>query len=397
MIKLLIYGLFGGDNFGDELFSKVIVERINETDSFAQPAVFTESEELTRLNVDGFDAITSFPIPNGGLGTWYEAFGAYRRADGLLFGGGGLFNEVFLRAGIPGKGIVLATARLFNLPYVLHGIEIGFVGSSLNKYITAWSLRHARRVIVRNQGSIDRARTLAGVTPELGVDINHGWLQRKMSPPSTRPAGEPRRLVVNMAHSLALEDATVTGIMEDRKREGYRVVFIANNQSEYDKVAARFTGLADEIVLAPTVASTTEVLQGGDAFLTERFHFTMAALHANRPTTVIVSSSKVRELLEYVGQAGATLEIVRPGGEVREIIAVNGSPEQAAAVARWAERSDAQLGGVIDAMQATEQGEAGTLNLKYLPVVLGFYAIFGVYYIMDRFKPLNRYLDLKKT
>ena len=332
MKKLLIYGLFGGDNYGDELFSKVIVERITATEGFAEPFLFTESDRLSRLNVDGFDPIAGFPIPNRGLSTWYTALSAYRDGDGLLFGGGGLFNEVFLRAGIPGKGIVLATARLFNLPYVLHGIEVGFVGSGLNKYITAWCLRHARRVLVRNQGSIDRARTLADVTPELGVDINHGWLQRKMSPPSTRPAGEAPRLVVNLQHSLALEDATVTGLMEARKREGYRLIFLANNQSEYDKVAARFTGLADEIVLAPTVGATTEVLQGGDAFVTERFHFTMAALHANRPTTVIVSSSKVRELLEYVGRAGATLETVRPGGKVREIIAVNGSPEQAAAV-----------------------------------------------------------------
>ena len=359
------------------------------------PFLFTEDEAYSLVNVKNFEAVEAFPIPKGGLGKWWAAHRAYRNAGGLLFGGGGLFNEVFLRAGIPGKGIVLATARLFGVPYIIHGIEIGYVGTTFNKYITAWCLRHAFRVLCRNRSSIARAREMAGVEAELGVDLNHGWLQRRMSPPTDN--GDTRRMIVNLQHSIERDDPLVRRLIADRKAEGYRIVFLANNAAEERQIVENFADEADEIVMEPTVEGTAAVLASGDTFMTERFHFTMASLHANRPTHVIVSSTKVRELVEGIANGGGRVDTVREDGAERAIVSIPGSPEQERVVAEWAERSDRQLAGAIQSLKNSDTPRRGRLHLKYLPAVAFFYGVFAFNYLRDKISPLNRYLDLSKT
>ncbi len=393
-MKTLIYGLFGTTNFGDELFSKVVAGAVNRHPKLSTPYLITTNPKESARNVENAEFITGYPLPKAGFGAWRNTLTAYQKASGLFFGGGGLFNEVFLRAGIPAHGLIVATAKVFNVPYVIHGVELGYVGSATNKWITGWSLRNAYRVLCRNQQSVDRARDVYGVDIELGLDLNHAWLHEQMSKEKPAPAGRPR-FVVNLQHSLDTEDQLIDDILGAKRAEGFEIIYVANDPEEAGQFRARFSDAADEVIAPNTVDALTAQWRTGDAFLTERFHFTMAALHADAPTTVIVSSSKVRDLVCKIRQSGAGVKTLREEEGSRAVYELAPSSERRDTVGNWAARSRRQLEGVVDDIateRAAKKGGAGTLL-----IVFAFSVILIGNYVLDKFSPLNRHLDTSKT
>lgn len=395
-MKLHVYGLFGGTNFGDELFAKYIVDRIHEAGGFSVPYLFTEDEAWSRRNVADFVPVVGFPVPNAGLRNWWRGLRSLRNSGGLLFGGGGLFNEVFLRADVVSKAIVLAACKLYGVPYIMHGIEIGYVGSRLNRWLTGWALRNAERVICRNRGSRLRAREVYGMRVKLGADINQAWLLDLMATDPREASGRPR-FVINLQHSLDLDDDYARRLIEQQRAAGYSAVFLTGNEAEGAAIRDRFGDLVDELILAPTVASTARALRSGDAFLTERFHYTMAALHSNRPTYVIVSSTKVRQLLERLTRASVPLTTLRGGGTDRTVLYTAGSPEQAALTAEWGRTARQQLTSVLRQFLSRPDADRRSFRPQYIPLLVAFYTVFVWYYLLDRFFPLRRHLDLNKT
>jgi len=399
-LHLLVYGLFGGYNFGDELFSKVIVEEINKRDTFANPYLFTKNAENSNHNVNGFHPLLGFPLPKKGFQDWRKALRAYRKSDGLLFGGGGLFNEVFLRAGIPAKGIILATAKAYQIPYVLHGLEIGYVKSPLNRFVTKWALRNAHRVICRNESSLERARQLYGTEVDFGVDINQGWLNdqlRESTDPQEAALKPNRKVVINLQQSLVVEDDQVQQVIQGYRDQGYQAIFLVNNKREQGVVKARFAKGEEAIILALTVQETIEVLQEGDAFIAERFHYTMAALHANRPTTIFVSSTKVREMLDELAKQGSTVNVLREEAGKRSILEIPPSAARATLTEHWGQRATTQLTGVLDGFTIADKEKITGLSISSAFMAVLFYAIFAIQYLLDKYRPLQRQLDLSKT
>lgn len=395
-MKFHVYGLFGGHNFGDELFSKYIIDVINQDPDLDPPYLVTNNKTNSSKNVENFIPLEGYPTPNKGLKNWWSAFRSFRISDGLLFGGGGLFNEVFLRASIPGKAVLLATAKLNGVPYVLHGLEIGYVGSRINKALTKWSLKNAEMVICRNVTSIERAKDLYGVEAELGADINQAWLNEQMSSVNTSLATQqPRTLIVNLQHSLRAKDEITREILEQKRKEGYHAAFLINETAEKVAIETQFQGLIDDIKIARTVQETIEVLKMGDAFLTERFHFTMAALHANKPTTIVVSSTKVKELLNQLEVRGGDIQSIRDVPGQRPVVHLEGSAVQAEVVNEWANTSRQQLLRVIQTLKSYS-GDRST-SIIYLFHIIVFYLIFIWYYLLDKFFPLRNELDLSKT
>ena len=392
----MIFGLFGTNNFGDELFSKVITDSVHHHDDLGVPYLFTTSGSSSARNVVEFEAIDGYPLPRHGFAKWLKALSAFANADGLLFGGGGLFNEVFLRAGIASYGVTLATAKVFGVPYIMHGVEIGYVGTPLGRLVTSWCLNNASKVICRNDLSIQRAQDLYGLTIERGVDINHAWLQVQMAD-EKKQANTRKKFIVNLQHSLKQADAGVDEILRDKAAAGFEVVFVTNDDGKAPVIKSRFSGFEYDLVIAPTIQETIDVWKQGDEFLTERFHFTMASLHANLPTTVILSSSKVRELMETLKTAGLEFTHLRNDGMNRDILRVEPSEQRAATVRGWAEASEAQLGNVIETISAESQKPTAAERIGAGIVLPFFFGILVVQYVLDKVAPLNRELDTSVT
>ena len=79
-------------------------------------------------------------------------------------------------------------------------------------------------------------------------------------------------------------------LLNKKVDEGFQVIFVTNEESEEPVIKNRFSpAFLTKYLAAPTVRETIAIWKQGDEFMTERFHFTMASLHANAPTIVIIS------------------------------------------------------------------------------------------------------------
>ena len=350
--RVLVAAWVGSTNLGDEMVFAATAARLAGR-GVAVEAV-TVDPDATRRDHPGVVAVPARD-PRA-----LDA--AVRRADGVVFGGGGLLQDRTSALNLPYHLSRLALARLRRTPYVGHGLGVGPLETRPGRALARAAMVRARAVSVRDA---DSARLLAGTgvagvrvtaDPALGLPLPAVTAQDRLVV-ALRPWSAARGLLPAslrarrttpepwLARTAAALDAAARG-------SGLAVHLVALQADRdgplHDAVAARMT--APVTTVRPGVHAVVDEVATGRVVVAMRYHAGVAALLAARPTVLVGYSLKVDSLAAELGAAGAH----RPWDPA-------GLRGLDAAVAAVAGR-DAEAAEARDRLRERERGNAAVLD-----------------------------------
>jgi polysaccharide pyruvyl transferase CsaB len=150
-MRVVLSGYFGHGNTGDEAILAGMLATMRAAAPDLEAVVISGDPSGTR-RVHGVDA-----VPRMAPAAIWRAL---RGADGLVSGGGGLFQDRTSARPVAYYAGVTGLARLAARPYVIHAQGLGPILRRPNRALTAMALRGAASVSLRDEGSVRFAREL---------------------------------------------------------------------------------------------------------------------------------------------------------------------------------------------------------------------------------------------
>ncbi|MFP4150374.1 MAG: polysaccharide pyruvyl transferase family protein [Nitriliruptoraceae bacterium] len=313
-MKVLVAGWIGSTNLGDELVFAGVRRLLRPLD--VQVAAISVDPGATRRDhgVGAVDAHDPYALTR-----------AAGQADLLLFGGGGLLQDVSSPYNLPYHLLrpLLAAAR--GTPVVGVALGVGELTTSLGRWLTARSTHRFAAISVRDPASADLLASIGGpaatlaadaalllpspqVTPEdrLVVSLRPWASRRSWRPASSRGDATPQPEVEALAQSL---DRTI-------ERTGSPIRFVALQRDRDDAFHRRVAAAMQRDAVSFATPSLDELLPelaSGHSLVAMRYHAAVGALLATRPAVQLTYSGKVAALARELGPAGAALSFDTAG------------------------------------------------------------------------------------
>ncbi|MDR2771414.1 MAG: polysaccharide pyruvyl transferase CsaB [Clostridiales Family XIII bacterium] len=165
--RILISGYYGAGNIGDESILTVVAENLRARLSDVEITVLSQSPEATAKK----HAVRSVNRRSPAV------IREIRRCDLLISGGGSLLQDVTSRKSILYYLAVMWAAFFFRKDVFIYSQGIGPIVSKQNRRLTAWTLRRAAGIVVRDEASaellaeigVPRERVVVTADPVLRV------------------------------------------------------------------------------------------------------------------------------------------------------------------------------------------------------------------------------------
>ena len=315
-MKILLMGYYGVGNLGDEMMLFCLREWL--TGQGASITVLcAKPEEVHRRY--GLPAVEDVPLL--GERSWKHAWGrgvalrvlrAIAMHDALAIGGGDLIRDdrgwrQFLT--VIEKAVV---ARLLGKEIYLLNIGLGTPCTWYGRMLLGWVLRRAKRIIVRDQRSIEVCQALgAGATAVYAPDIVFRLpaMVEKRPPPINEPyALVCLRGTANVFHRYELTEARLrtlsAGLDALVERHGLRIVFLpfhvssaGEDESLHRRIAHRMWNQA-AFVMPDADSNLSNIgswFAGCRCVLAMRLHAAVLATAYGKPCLLMPYDQKVIE------------------------------------------------------------------------------------------------------
>ncbi|MDR0571003.1 MAG: polysaccharide pyruvyl transferase CsaB [Clostridiales Family XIII bacterium] len=144
--RILISGYYGFNNIGDDSILTAVTDSLRNRIPDIEITALSQSPESTSAR-HGVSAV-SRKSPAA-------IFGAARRADLLISGGGSLLQDVTSKKSIIYYLAIMWLALLLGKKFFIYSQGIGPINSNMNRRLTAWTLKKAAGIVVRDEDSKD--------------------------------------------------------------------------------------------------------------------------------------------------------------------------------------------------------------------------------------------------
>jgi polysaccharide pyruvyl transferase CsaB len=144
MFRALISGYYGFNNIGDESILTAVTDNLRAKLPDIEIAVLSQNPLATAEKHAVLSASRKSP---GAI------LREVSRCDILISGGGSLLQDVTSRKSILYYLAVMWMAFLFGKMVFIYSQGIGPINSKLNRRLTAWTLRRASGIVVRDEAS----------------------------------------------------------------------------------------------------------------------------------------------------------------------------------------------------------------------------------------------------
>lgn len=168
--KILICGFYGAGNLGDELILYAVIKNIREKIPDTSINVMSFDPEQTK-NIHGIDAVEAIGDYRFGIAplrskkNWEEL----RKADLILMGGGGLFQDVKYWPTISRYLRVALMAKILGKPVLLFAVGAGPIDNAFNKRLMSLVCNEVDFITVRDKESKDLLEKLNVKRPKIVV------------------------------------------------------------------------------------------------------------------------------------------------------------------------------------------------------------------------------------
>ncbi len=289
--NILIIGSYGASNLGDEALLEAL---LTHTKVKIKKFVLSGNIKDTLKRHPKADAVAlHFPF---GLRSffsfgWFKSFVLLRKADLVLLGGGGLFADHETPKAVALWSWQVLWVKLLRKRLVILGNSIGPLKTYFGRKTTAWALRQAEEIYVRDQNSLQWVQNLAPKTPmHLSSDL--AFLNKK---PET--AQKKKQIALNIRPWNC--SVSLAPLIAHYKKKGYSILLIP--MEEQDRILLeQYEDEGVKIIFPDNYESLLQLLNTCEAALGMRLHFLIAAAIADCKVAGISYSSKVDGMMELL-------------------------------------------------------------------------------------------------
>ncbi|HDH03661.1 MAG TPA: hypothetical protein ENH15_05395, partial [Actinobacteria bacterium] len=320
----VVSGWSGSTNLGDELLSLAVVQKLKARG--VEPLLISTDPSMTAA---------SLGVKSIGHTRWPAVTGAIRSASALIFGGGGLVQDVTSQLNLPYHLARPRIASALRTPFSGIGLGIGPLTTRPAKLMARRVLNKARAVGVRDEASADLARSLGINDVVLGADLAlclpvpdvriQDRLVVSLRPP-VRGGWSPvagRRSELDDGWIAAAAKALDAAIAAT----GLSVHFVPLQTDRDDvvhrRVAERMRSPSSHA--SPTLGSVFDEIASGRVVIAMRYHAAIGALLGARPAVLLGYDPKVDALAAETGSGfaligSASADFDRLPGAVSEVL-----------------------------------------------------------------------------
>lgn len=350
-MRLLISGYAGAGNAGDEAILGGLLRTLGAlTSATGRPAhaiTVISSDPAQTERVHGVAAVPRLAP---------DTLRAMRRADAVISGGGGLFQDTTSCRPPLYYGGVVQLAGAVGRPYVILSQGLGPLHGGLSRWIAGRALRGAAHVSLRDAGSVDLARALGvrrpiATAPDLALGLE---------PPPPDPGD---RIVVAL-RGRDLDPARLSHVREavSALAAAGEVLGLPMHEPADRPVAlALVDGMPNGRVTPPTVGygEVLRTIASARLVVGMRLHALVLAALAGVPAIAVPYDPKVEAFAALVGQPVLRLGSESGPDAVRDAAANALSPGSADGYRRRVEELRAAVGpAVAAALDAIDRARA---------------------------------------
>ena len=306
-MKVLVCGWVGSTNLGDELVFAGVHHLLAEQD-VQVAAVSLDPAATRRIHGVGAVGANDLPALNRAIG----------RADAVVFGGGGLLQDVTSPLNLPYHLSRVAVARLRRTPVAGLGLGVGGLDTRFGHALTRSAMRGITALSVRDQASaqllteVGVPGAIVAADPAFALPVPDVEVADRLVV-ALRPWGGGTNRLPAAARGDATPDAQVTALasaLDDAvNRSGLKLRFVALQADRDDafhrRVAARMSARAEFV--SPDLAGLTAEFATARAVISMRYHGGVAAVLGGRPVVLVSYALKVDALARELGDAGQLL------------------------------------------------------------------------------------------
>ena len=351
-MRVLVAAWVGSTNLGDEMVFAAVAARLRARGVAVD--VVSVDPDATRRDHPGIT-----PVPARDL-RLLDA--AARRANGLVFGGGGLLQDKTSALNLPYHLSRLGVGRLRRVPYVGYGLGVGPVETRAGRALARLAMSGARAASVRDADSaaLLESTGVRGVRvtadPALGLPLPQVAARDRLVV-SLRPWSPARGVLPASVRARRATPETWlrawAGSLDEAARATGLDVHLVALQADrdgplHDAVADRMR--VPVTTSRPGLHEVVDEVATGRVVVAMRYHAGIAGVLAARPTVLVGYSLKVDSLAAELGTAGAS-RAWRPDG-VHDLA---GALDQVRG-------REAQMREVRDVLRERERGNEAVLD-----------------------------------
>lgn len=308
-MRVLVAGWIGSTNLGDELVFAGMRRLL--ADRGITPVAISQDPDATYLT-HGVRAVSGKDV--GAIAR------AARKADVMIFGGGGLLQDDSSHLNLPYHLSRVEVARKRDTPFAGIGLGVGGLSSVLGRRLVRRSMGAAVAITVRDAASRDLLTEVGVPGSQLAADVAFALTAPPVTPSdrlvvSLRRWGGPtrRRRPASKAPDttpLPHVEALARGIDAAAAQTGLEVRFVALQADRDDAVHRRTAELmttADIEFATPDLDGVLGEFASARAVISMRYHGGIAATLAGRPVVLIDYASKVSSLADELGDGARLL------------------------------------------------------------------------------------------
>jgi polysaccharide pyruvyl transferase CsaB len=304
-VKVLVAGWIGSTNLGDELCFAGLRRQLAERGAQVA-AVSTDPERTRRWHGTG-------AVHHRDLAGLVSAVGS---ADAMVFGGGGILQDVTSPLNLPYHLSRVALARGLRTPFAGVGLGVGGVDTRLGAALIRRGMRGNVGITVRDEPSRSLLERIG--VPGARVTADLAFALEPPAPPPTReviavslrPWSERISRLPAAAHADGTPEghvaATARALDEIAGRTGLQIRFVA---LQHDRDDAFHRRLAERMrapvsFVSPDLDGFLDAYAEAQAVISMRYHGGVGAVLAGRPVVLVSYALKVDALALELG-AGA--------------------------------------------------------------------------------------------
>jgi|GEM_PF-293447 len=285
----LIIGSYGASNIGDEAMLEMILKHLPKA---PKKYVLSGRPSDTAIRHAGITQVSGhlpFGLRSFFRFKWLSSLRLIRKVDIVLLGGGGLFVDDYRKKAVPLWAWHVFWCRLLGKSPVLFANSVGPLKTRLGRFLTKWSLKRCRLIILRDA---DSEKLVKKLLPQANVFLG-GDLAFLFHQPKIR--ARQKKVAINL-RDWKIENHCIQNSLKTLRQNGYEPVFVAMESK--DQECLRKVVPDAEIHLPKDFTALCELLSGCEFAIGMRLHFLIAAIISGCKVGAVAYSDKVAGIMK---------------------------------------------------------------------------------------------------
>jgi polysaccharide pyruvyl transferase CsaB len=307
--NLVLVGNFGAKNIGDELILAGFLRKLGKELPKAKVTVLGSDPHLVR-RFHGVDALPLLPCGFGSLFRrgWWRSIRKMKKADAVIFPGGGLFTDEESFHAVLIWGFHLLAARYFWKPVYLLGQSIGPFHGEYAKDLVRTILKKTEWIGVRDQASVNELKRIGMSSSKIknGRDSSYWLVDRAPKVRSLKKTGRIKILISLRSYPKISEDffsELAKALDQISEQLQVRISFAEFGKSDlsvWKKVCRRskHSKLWKVTKLSESADDVLKEVKKFDLVIGMRLHSIISARLTGTPSIAFAYSRKVKEFAE---------------------------------------------------------------------------------------------------